>query len=172
MRKTISRLAVASMVACGYFTATNLAAAEEVPVNARIFYHTVESNMLIAPHDPTHYLVLIHRQGLRIDAETGEFLAWVDSVGTVEFNALGIGTSISRLTMTFQDGSTLAVATDGDVNQGTGIHPGTWEYVGGTGAFAGATGEGTYECQAPQGAPENMDAGLICEVTGTLVTVE
>lgn len=117
-------------------------------LSGRVVGHALPDEVMVAEvgDQPGHTVTLVRARGLAF-LEGGE-VADVLATETID-NVQGNGTYEGYEVLTFEDGSTIVSRFQGvDTLSEDGRYinfEGTHEYIGGTGRFAGITGEGTHE---------------------------
>ena len=143
---------------CGLFLAMVLSvtillvpttqAADEIA--GRVFYHTQKVETMEVGDVPSHVLGVIQQPGFQFITKGPDSGQIVPRMATVYFDVVnGKGTAFGYIVANFQDGSILiykshATLTPVDGGKKAAIE-GTYEYVGGTGRFAGTKGKGTFK---------------------------
>lgn len=123
-------------------------AADEVA--GRVVYHTQKVETMEVGDVPGHVVGVIQQPGLIFLTKGPASGEIATRMGTYYFDAVnGKGTVSGYSVVTFKDGATLIYKTNGILTPAVGgknaVSEGSYEYVGGTGRFAGMKGKGTYK---------------------------
>lgn len=123
-------------------------AADEIA--GRTVYHTQKVETMEVGDVPGHVVGVIQQPGLIFITKGPDSGEIVPRMATVYFDVVnGNGTAFGYMVVNFQDGATLIYKTVGTVTPVDGgkkaAFEGTYEYVGGTGRFAGTKGKGTFK---------------------------
>ncbi len=123
-------------------------AADEVA--GRVVYHTQKVEAMEVGDVPGHIVGVIQQPGLIFITKGPASGEIATRMATYYFDTVNAkGTVSGYSVVTYRDESTLVYKTAGTVGPGDGgkqmVSEGTYEYIGGTGRYAGTKGKGTYK---------------------------
>lgn len=119
-------------------------------VAGRVVYHTQKVETMEVGDVPGHIVGVIQQPGLIFITKGPASGEIATRMATYYFDTVNAkGTVSGYSVVTYRDGSTLVYKTAGTVGSGDGekqmLSEGTYEYIGGTGRYAGTKGKGTYK---------------------------
>ncbi|MHB8782845.1 MAG: hypothetical protein ACYDAX_05420 [Desulfobacteria bacterium] len=141
-------LFLAMLLSVTFILLPGISVAEEVA--GRTVYHTQKVETMEVGDVPGHVVGVIQQPGLIFITKGQNSGEIFPRMATVSFDVVnGKGTYFGYMVANFQDGATLIYKTVGTVTPIDGgkkaAFEGTYEYVGGTGRFAGTKGKGTFK---------------------------